>query len=133
MSKHEFRDNETIEAQASLEAFLAATDHLELLESECASLKREVMESIAPQLADIDAEFYERINDAKLLVGNLELQVKQAVIARGVSTANERVNVSFTKPRITWDDSGLQGYALAHPEILKFRKVGAPSASIKYK
>jgi hypothetical protein len=39
----------------------------------------------------------------------------------------------YTKPRVTWDSKGIEGFSVAHPEINVFRKVGEPSVSIKAK
>jgi hypothetical protein len=38
----------------------------------------------------------------------------------------------YSKPRVTFDSKGLQEYAVTHPEIEKFKKVGNPIVSIRY-
>ena len=37
----------------------------------------------------------------------------------------------YAAGRASWDTKALEGYAVAHPEILQFKKVGEPSVSIR--
>lgn len=62
----------------------------------------------------------------------LEEVVKIKTILRGETTKNGNVQAVYSKGRTTWDGAKLSGYAVAHPEIDAFKKVGAPSAAIKW-
>ena len=37
----------------------------------------------------------------------------------------------YSKPRTSWDTKGIAGFAVAHPEILAFQKIGNPSVRIQ--
>lgn len=57
--------------------------------------------------------------------------IKAEVIARGESITGSPLSAIWVKGRHTWDGKGLAGYAVAHPEIRAFEKVGNPTCAIK--
>lgn len=86
---------------------------------------------IKAKLAEIDAEFtpkFEALNNRK---AELETTLKGIVLAYGESVKGTYHAFTFTKGRSSWNGIKLEGYAEAHPEILKFRTVGDPSVSIR--
>lgn len=64
-------------------------------------------------------------------ISALEDLVRQNTLLYGQSVRSERMMAVWSGGRVSWDDQALSGYALAHPEIAKLRKVGAPSVSIR--
>lgn len=61
----------------------------------------------------------------------LSKRLIEGVLKVEESVKGERLQAAFTKGRTTWDTSALSGYALAHPELEKLKKVGKPSVSIR--
>ena len=57
--------------------------------------------------------------------------ITEAVISKNKSITGEKLQAVFSKGRTTWDSQELEGFALAHPEINKLKKVGKPSVSIR--
>jgi len=61
--------------------------------------------------------------------------IKEAVLAEGRSVEGHGIKASFRRgyTRTSWDGKALEGYAMAHPEILAARKETtiAPNASVK--
>lgn len=57
--------------------------------------------------------------------------VKAEVVERGESVTGNPLSAIYVKGKTSWDGKGLTGYAVAHPEINAFKKVGNPSCSIK--
>jgi len=55
----------------------------------------------------------------------------EAVLKCEESVKGEKLQAVFSQGKTTWDTSGLNGYALAHKELLKLRKTGKPSVSIR--
>lgn len=55
----------------------------------------------------------------------------EAVLSKGESVKGELLQAVFSKGRTTWDSKRLEGFALAHPEINKLKKVGKPSVAIR--
>ena len=88
-------------------------------------------EDIKEQLKDIEAEFAPDIDHFDEVIKNLNLEIKESVVAHGESVKGEHMRASYVKGRVTWDSKGLEGYAVGNPEVLAFRKEGKPYASIK--
>lgn len=61
----------------------------------------------------------------------LTTQIKEVVIRNGVSVKGKYLRAIYSKGRKTWDTKAMEGSALAHPEINKFKKTGQPSISIR--
>ena len=98
--------------------------------------KQEMMNSVITdeiklQLKEIDEEFATDLDRIDEIIKELSAEIKAGCVEFGSSVKGEFQRVSFVKGRTTWDSKGLSGYAVAHPEILEFRKVGNPYASIK--
>jgi hypothetical protein len=76
-------------------------------------------------------------NNASLLseINTLEKEIKADVSEIGKSIATSVANANYRKGyvRTSWDSKKLDGYAIANPDVLKFRKetVVKPSVSIK--
>jgi len=64
-------------------------------------------------------------------IEKLERNIRSSVLAEGSSIKGTRLQAVYVKGRTTWDSRLLQGYAVAHPEIEAFKKVGNPSVSIR--
>lgn len=64
-------------------------------------------------------------------IESLTKDIKSSVITTGESAKGSRLHAVYAKGRVTWDGSGLGGYAVAHPEINAFKKEGSPSVSIR--
>jgi uncharacterized protein YifE (UPF0438 family) len=91
-----------------------------------------VMEQVRSQLEALDTEFSERLRAANEEVGRLEADVKKVVLQLGQSVKHEGIHAVYARGRVSWDTRGLDGYAETHPEVQEFRKVGAPSVSVRY-
>lgn len=87
---------------------------------------------IKAQLSAIDAEFDPLTEAVNSTIAVIEAEVKAGVLAVGESVKGDYTAV-YTKGRTSWDTKALDGYAAAHPEIEKFKTVGAPSVSIRRK
>jgi len=85
---------------------------------------------VVKALADIDAEFDMEARHVDSNITEREGEVRMAVLTFGDTIKAAYGRATWNKPRVTWDNKGLDGYAIAHPEINVFRKVGEPSVSI---
>jgi hypothetical protein len=86
---------------------------------------------IKEKLAEIDAEFDPKVDELAQQKSMLEADIKAEVLQAGRTVKGTYHSFVWSKPRVSWDDKGLSGYALHHPEILQFRKVGNPSVSVR--
>lgn len=97
------------------------------LEAQIATLEA----SILPALTAIEEQYAERLNDMDIAVSAAEANVRIAVLAVGKSVKGAHLHAVYSKGRVSWDSKGLDGYAVAYPEVLKFRSTGEPSVSIR--
>ena len=86
---------------------------------------------IKAQLENIDREIDPIIEKFNARVAELADLIKAEVIAAGQTISGEHHQAVYSKPRVSWDSKGLEGYAVAHPEILVFRTEGNPSVSLR--
>ena len=76
---------------------------------------------------DFEGQLRPLIQELKRLEDNL----KAITIAKGETQRGTMHMFTYSKPRVTWDSKGLEGYMVAHPEVKAFRKVGDPSVSVR--
>lgn len=86
---------------------------------------------IKARMAEIEVEFAGKTEAVNENIAALEAEIKQAVIAHRASVKGSVFHAVFAKGRVSWDAKSLDGYAIAHPELLSFRKEGDPSVSIR--
>jgi hypothetical protein len=87
---------------------------------------------IKMQIMDVEAEFDDKLNQVNENINSLESAVKEQVKNFGQTVKGELIQAVWAKPRVTWDNKGLDGFMVAHPEIKAFRKEGEPSVSIRF-
>ena len=90
-----------------------------------------ITSEIKAQLENIDREIDPIIEKFNARVAELADLIKAEVIAAGQTISGEHHQAVYSKPRVSWDSKGLEGYAVAHPEILVFRSEGNPSVSLR--
>lgn len=123
---------ETNSAMESIALLEEAYDERTLLQVDKQNLIDAVLTpDIKAKLAEIDAEFEQREADLARAIVSMEERVKAQVAVFGETVRGLRIQAVFTKPRVTWDSTALDGYATAYPDLLKFRSVGEPSVSIR--
>lgn len=86
---------------------------------------------IADQLNNLKADRDEELNTFQVQIEACTKIIKDSVITFGASVKGTKYHAIYTRGRETWDGKALNGYSAGHPEILAFRKVGAPSVSIR--
>jgi len=116
---------------AKIDALADARDRIMATRLEWEALRDRIMEPIKKELADLDAEFTPRLEAAQEQAATLENEVRADVLTAGASVKGSRLHVIWQKGRVSWDGKSLDGYAAAHPEVLRFRKEGEPSVSIR--
>lgn len=86
---------------------------------------------IKQALKDIDVEFTEKFFTVDENIGIATNSIKQAVLIGGESVKGHFLQAVYMKGRVSWDTKGLDGYAVAHPEMAAFRLVGEPGVAIR--
>jgi hypothetical protein len=88
-------------------------------------------DEIRAKLAEIEAEFAEPLQVAEASAAALEAEIKNAVIFQGATVKGSALMAVWNKPRVTWDNSKLDGLMLAFPQLAGARKEGDPSVTIR--
>ena len=104
---------------------------LELLVAQYEAKRIEIIAPVQEELDALDAEMSPVIEICKNLVTELEDGLKADVLKIGETVKGTYLQAVYTKPRVTWDGKLLEGYAVAHPEILAAQKIGSPSVSFR--
>lgn len=90
-----------------------------------------ITDEILAQLAELDADMTAELSPLDGEIEYLTNAIKEKVITVKASVKGSFLQAVYSKPRVSWDTKGLDGYAVAHPEITTFRTTGAPSVSIR--
>jgi hypothetical protein len=121
------------EEESKFDQLAEARDYLDGLRKHMESEREEVLAQVRSELEAIEARYAQQLQEASAAVAELELEVKAEVLRQGQSVRVGDVHAVFYRGRVTWDSKGLAGYALSHPELEKFRRVGAPMVILRYK
>ena len=116
---------------AKIDALADARDRITATRLEWEALRDRIMEPVKKELAGLDAEFTPLLEAAQEQAATLENEVRADVLTAGASVKGSRLHVIWRKGLVSWDGKSLDGYAAAHPEVLRFRKEGEPSVSIR--
>jgi hypothetical protein len=92
--------------------------------------------SVTPQevkvaISDIQDEYLSLEHSVEEKITEKTEQVKRVVVAAGETVNGSHLQAVYAKGRVSWDSKGLDGFAVAHPEVKAFRKEGEPNVSIK--
>ncbi len=94
----------------------------------------EKLAELALKMRHIEAEkeAFERNHKVVLdEIKTLQDEIKTEVLKLGETVKTDEIQAIWNKGKTTWDGKLLEGYAVAHPEILKAQKVGQPTVSFK--
>lgn len=121
-----------LQVKAALDNLANAQAKLTVLMLELTQLKDSVIPAdVKVKLADIDAEYQDKIDAANKAVSTFDENAKQMVATYGESVKGTFLHGVYNPGKVTWQNKELDGYAVAHPEIKEFRKQGKPYTTIK--
>lgn len=93
--------------------------------------RNEALKKIQAELDAIDLEFRPILDAAEENATDLEAEIKNDVMLRGETLRGGAYQAVYSKGRITYDSRGIDDYARSHPEVLKYRREGQPSVSLR--
>ena len=93
--------------------------------------RAEVLRKVQAELDALDLEFQPVLEAAEANASALEAEIKNDVLLRGESLRGSVYQAIYMKGRVSWDSAAIDQYARAHPEVLKFRREGQPSVSLR--
>ena len=83
------------------------------------------------KLTEIDAEMNAKLAELDKQINEMAMEIKLDVLRVGKTVPGKFLMAVYNKGRITWDNKGLEGFMVAHPEIVAFRKEGDPSVTLR--
>ena len=116
---------------AKLEELAEVRAAVDITRMDYEAKREEILKAVKAELDALAAEYEPLLASANERVAVLDTEVKRAVVEYGASIKASRLHAVYARGRIAWDNKGLDGYAVAHPEVLTFRKEGAPSVSLR--
>jgi hypothetical protein len=93
--------------------------------------REDVLKKVKTELDALDVEYQPALEAAEANAAALEAEIKNDVLLRGESLRGSAYQAVYMKGRISWDSEGITNYARSHPEVLRFRKEGQPSVSLR--
>ena len=93
--------------------------------------KAEVLKKVQAELDALETEYEPLLEAAENNATVLESEIRNDVLLRGQSVVTDVYQAVYMKGRITWDTDGMGKYALAHPDVLQYRKEGQPVVQLR--
>ena len=109
----------------------AEEDALDLATRKTAAKDVILTPQIRDALAAVDETFRGDERVASMRVAELQERIKAEVLRVGETVTGSFKQAVYQRGRVTWDTKGLDGFAVAHPEVATFRKQGDPIVVIK--
>lgn len=117
---------EKLDLLVGLELVLA-----ELEEERAGAIENVIPHEVKKRIEKVGAGFAFRIQQASVNIASIKAAIKDDTLALGSTVKGTDYMAVWAKGRVTWDNKGLGGYMIAHPEIEAFRREGKPSVSIR--
>ena len=119
--------------EEKLEQYADLVERSEILQNQMQELidKVPIPQEIIEQWNSIKEEFQPMIDAANQTKDTLLDEIKTEVLSAGVTAKGTRIMAVWNKGRESWDAKKLNGFAMAHPEILQAQKFGEPTISMR--
>jgi hypothetical protein len=93
--------------------------------------RSEILSQIQGALDSLETEYGPLLESAEENISGLEAEIRTDVLLYGESVQGGAYRAVYTHGRVSWDNDGMAKYAASHPEIMRFRKQGEPSVSLR--
>lgn len=118
--------------QSQLDELALLQGKLEGLSIEKQERRDELLPAIVKtQLRQLDTEFEAKTELLNESIGLLDAEIRTGVISHGEKVKGTWLQALWVKGRVSWDAKGLEGYAVANPDVRAFRSEGNPSVTIR--
>jgi hypothetical protein len=93
--------------------------------------RKEILSKVQAELDALEVEYSPLMTSVEENIADLENEIKTDVLLHGESVTGGSYRAVITRGRVSWDNENMEKYASAHPEVLAFRKQGAPVVSLR--
>lgn len=102
------------------------------IEAEYRAARAEVLALVRDQLNAVDEAFAGRVKDTADESAAAEQAVRQLVLRLGRGVRLAGIRAAYYPGRVSWDTNQLDEFALNHPEVSAFRKVGKAWVNLRF-
>jgi len=81
--------------------------------------------------AKIPADLQASLLNVQSEIDVLKSDICAVVVERGETVTGDALQAVFYQGKATWDSKALDAYSISVPELLKYRKLGKPYATIR--
>ncbi len=93
--------------------------------------RQEILKKVQSELDALEVEYQPILDSVQENIETLETGIRTEVLMRGESVSGGAYRAIYTRGRVSWDSKGMEKYAQKHPEVLEFRKEGAPLVTLR--
>jgi hypothetical protein len=93
--------------------------------------RTEILKHVQAELNALDIEYKPLLEAAEENMVALTAEIKNDVLLHGDSVQGGAYRAMYVQGRTSWDNAGMTKYAAAHPDVLKFRKQGQASVTLR--
>lgn len=94
-------------------------------------LEKAVTPEVKKAQEDIKTEFTPMIEAVQTELATVKAEIERHVLEVTATWKGSRYMATWNKGRETWDGKALDGFAMAHPEILAAKKIGNPTVTFR--
>ena len=91
----------------------------------------EILRTVQAELDALTVEYQPLFDTSEERITVLTEEIKRQVLDHGASVKGAHLHAVYARGRVTWYTQGLDRYAVEHPEVIRFRKQGQPSVSLR--
>lgn len=85
------------------------------------------------EMEQLEEQFRQAHEEAYQAIADLKEEIKKEVISLGRTVETLKIKVEYRRGSVRWDTKFLEGYVLAHPELMKYKVEGKPTVAFKLK
>lgn len=104
---------------------------LQLAEMDYADKRAALLRPLADKLAIEEAAFNATAAPITSLLAELDTRIRAATLAHGQKVVGAQWQAVYSNGKTSWDDKGLLKFAAQHPDVMRYRKSGEPSISLR--
>ena len=119
-------------AEEYMENYADLTERLKMLSDNLAELKAKAIPvDVYKIIAELDDEYLPMIEQVQAALAYTKERIEQQVLDATTTWKGTRYMAVWNRGRETWDGKALDGFAMAHPEILQAKKIGNPTVTFR--
>ena len=105
---------------------------IEIWNADC---ERKINELIPQEVRDaieaVNHATFAEVANLTAEITKLEAEIKAQVLVTKETVKGQQMMAVYSKGAASWNNDKLEGYAEAHPEVLKFKNPSKPSVSLR--